>query len=218
MPYVYKIINIETNEFYIGFRSANVRFKRTSAEDLLIYYFTSSKSLKNLIKETPEKFTSEILFTYDDIDVVYWYEQLSIKLHISNPLCLNKSYNDPDTNEKKFDTTKITPWNKGISPSIETRQLWSKQRKGKSNGAGKPKSADHIKKNKEAHNTPEYREKISNLRMGAGNGMSLWTYHTPNGDFISPSDAAIANSLNKETLIWRCKNNKQGFFRSITGN
>lgn len=207
-PYVYKITNIETDEFYIGYRSANVRFKRTPIEDLLIHYFTSSKTMKFKIKANPDKFKGEILFSFDDTDIVYWYEQVSIKQQISNSLCMNKSYNDPDTNEKKFDTTKSTPWNKGVEPSLELRALWSEQRKGKT-----PKCATMNRDNwdKSFFNDPEYRSKLSKARTGAGNGMSKWIYITPMGEFTSITEATIANSIKRETLYYRCKHSLQGF-------
>ena len=112
LSYVYKITNIETNEFYIGSRTCKeVRTIRTPEQDLLIHYYTSSP-LKHQISESPEKFKGEILFrsnesilnpkTNKEESVSYWYEQLLIKENIKNPLCLNKHYIDPDNFNSKY--------------------------------------------------------------------------------------------------------------------
>ena len=46
MPYVYKLIHKQTGEFYFGMRFGNIKFNRTSGEDLGIFY----KSSSNLVK------------------------------------------------------------------------------------------------------------------------------------------------------------------------
>lgn len=103
-PYVYKITNLVSGEFYFGSRYANVRHKRTAQDDLWNYYRSSSKVLKQSIENFGEhSFKAEIIFLNDDYIngentfECYWFEQNLIKEHIKNPLCLNRHYVDKDT-------------------------------------------------------------------------------------------------------------------------
>lgn len=48
-PYVYKLTNKITNQFYYGYRRANVRLKLTPKNDLWKVYFSSSKDVKPLL-------------------------------------------------------------------------------------------------------------------------------------------------------------------------
>lgn len=113
LPYVYKITNKETGEFYIGSRFANVKLGLTPEEDLFIKYFTSSKLSKE-IKNNIDKYNFVILMkssqeiSYNEKShlVVYWYEQLLIKENRKNVLCLNEHYIDPDSNTNSFIPTK----------------------------------------------------------------------------------------------------------------
>ena len=100
-PYVYRITNLITGEFYIGSRMMNVKHHHTPDEDLLIHYYTSGV-LKLDILANPQNYKGEILYTYSEYDVVYWYEQLCIREHIKNSLCKNGKYVDPDSGNPKF--------------------------------------------------------------------------------------------------------------------
>jgi len=108
--YVYKITNTETGEFYFGSRFAHVKRNRTPAQDFLVHYFTSSVRLKEDIKLNPTKYRGEILYCSNESItcdgcvsyVVYWYEQLLIRDHITDSLCMNGNYLDPDSNVKAF--------------------------------------------------------------------------------------------------------------------
>jgi len=90
LPYVYKLVHKETGEFYIGFRCAN---KVPANEDLGIKYFTSSK----LVKKTFENFECFVLGEFEDKDAAYTFEQNLIKECFSNPLILNKHWQDTKT-------------------------------------------------------------------------------------------------------------------------
>jgi hypothetical protein len=46
LPYVYKVVNRTTGEFYIGYREAN---KKPASEDILMYK-TSSKKVKPIFR------------------------------------------------------------------------------------------------------------------------------------------------------------------------
>lgn len=131
-PYVYKVTNTETGEFYIGSRYANVLKNRTPHQDFLIYYFTSGV-LSEDIKNNLSKYNGEILFAYDDDVVVYHYEQLLIYLELikdKNPLCKNQQCTNPDTLELMF----------RVRHSDESRIKMSNDRRGK---PGKPHTEEH---------------------------------------------------------------------------
>jgi len=48
LPYVYLLVNKETEEFYYGYRYKNVMSDTKSEEDLGIKYFTSSNYINNV--------------------------------------------------------------------------------------------------------------------------------------------------------------------------
>lgn len=103
LAYTYIIRNKITDQFYYGSRYHNVRKNRTPEEDLWIYYFTTSKYVKDDIDIFgKESFDASIIFTDQDYDMCYWYEQMLIKEHINNPLCMNKHYVDKDAGHHKF--------------------------------------------------------------------------------------------------------------------
>lgn len=87
MPYVYKIENKITHEFYYG-----ARFKVDKPDgDLWVKYFTSSKSIKRLIElHGRDSFTVDALEIYANKDQCFWKEQDYIKENIHNVLCINK--------------------------------------------------------------------------------------------------------------------------------
>lgn len=129
-PYVYKITDKETGEFYIGYRTSNVRLNRTPEEDFLIHYF-SSGVLKEKLIQNINRFEGNIIFKFADADVCYWYEQLLIKENSSNVKCLNGNYLDPDSNTKKFCRSGSSGWNKGKTLSEETRKKMSESQTGR---------------------------------------------------------------------------------------
>jgi hypothetical protein len=89
MSYIYRIENILTKEFYIGSRLMDV----IPEEDLWVKYFTSSKYVRERIKEYgKESFTSKVIAIYSDKDECFIEEQKLIKENIKHPLCLNKQY------------------------------------------------------------------------------------------------------------------------------
>ena len=88
VPYVYKLTNRTSNEFYIGFRKAN---KVPSSEDLGVFYFTSSGT----VKESFDQFEICILAEFFDPVSAYEFEQGLIRQHFNDPLCLNKAYSSP---------------------------------------------------------------------------------------------------------------------------
>lgn len=103
LAYTYFIKNKITNQFYYGSRGANIKLKRTPQEDFWIHYFTSSKVVKQLIKEYgTESFEFNILMEDYDYNKCFWYEQDLIKADIKNLMCLNKHYTDEILNRQIF--------------------------------------------------------------------------------------------------------------------
>jgi hypothetical protein len=89
-PYTYIIIYNHTGEFYIGSRSAN---RTSAADDLWHTYFTSSKLINERIKsEGTDCFTAQVIDEFETPEEAFVAEQLMISERISNPLCLNKTY------------------------------------------------------------------------------------------------------------------------------
>lgn len=142
LPYVYKVTNILSGEFYIGYRIGNVRLKIPPEEDILRIYFTSGILKKEIIKD-PENFVVDIIFISGErvlvnnkLDyVVFWYEQLLIRDSISNMLCLNKHFISPDTGDKSFSTSgghHSSESKTKISNSMKLRLLNGSHRKGSS--------------------------------------------------------------------------------------
>jgi len=209
-PYVYKVTNNETGEFYVGSRKANVSSNRTAIDDFRVHYFTSGKLRHSLINH-PEKFSHQILFHYGDADVVYWYEQLLIREHINNVLCLNQHYIDPDSECKAFNNG---GWNKGISPSTETRQKYSLAGKGrlKSESHKKKISSSNVGKHSKMETcihcgTTSIRTNI--IRYHNENCNSVTHYHTPFGSFKTSYEAAEATGISQSGIMNMCKNHER---------
>jgi DNA-binding XRE family transcriptional regulator len=84
MPYLYKMINKETNEFYIGCRYTEGCDPNESFE----IYASSSKLVKKMIRDNPEQWEKIILLEGTE-ELVLLEEGYMIKQNIDNPLCLN---------------------------------------------------------------------------------------------------------------------------------
>jgi hypothetical protein len=144
--YVYYIKNKVTGQYYYGSRTANVKRKRPPSLDLWICYFTSSKTVKNLIKQYGKQiFEACVIFESADLDAVYWQEQSFIKEHIEDSLCLNKKYQDQEHGHTIFSTANKPPWNlgtpskyRGVPRDPKTIALISANRKGKGLGVIPP--------------------------------------------------------------------------------
>ena len=149
LPYVYKITNIHTNQFYIGSRTS--KNQKHHSEDLGFKYFTSS----NYVKELGfENFKIDWIEEFQDSETAYKFEQLIIFESFKDPLCLNKVCHFGKTNFSMSD--KIH--------SQETRLKMSKSQK------GKIVSVDHKLKISEANKgktrSEETKLKISKTKKG----------------------------------------------------
>lgn len=128
--YIYKIIDINTNKFYIGARSSKVNPEL----DLGIKYFSSSTTIKKLIKSNGvASLKFEIMNSqYKSWKSAYHAEQKLINSEWDNPLLLNKScyYMKKDfgviSNEAK---RKISKSSKQMWTDINHRELMSIKQK-----------------------------------------------------------------------------------------
>ena len=97
-PYVYKIINKVTKQFYYGSRFANVRHCRHAEDDLWKFYFTSSKRIKKMIEEFGvDSFETQIVFKHDQYEECFWEEQRLILESKDDIFRLNRTYMNPVT-------------------------------------------------------------------------------------------------------------------------
>ena len=135
--YTYFIRSKITNQFYYGSRYKNIKLNRHPSEDLWIHYFTSSRTIKQLIDQHGiDSFDVKIIKETISYDECYWYEQELIKNNINNMLCLNKRYVNPITKKNCFSFA-------GSVHSDITKQKISKSQSGEGNGFyGKNHSAE----------------------------------------------------------------------------
>lgn len=84
-PYVYKVINKISGEFYCGSRTCNGCDPKESFD----VYSTSNKLVSSFIKENPNLWEKEIVFT-GSVDDVLFTELELIKKNKDHPLCLNR--------------------------------------------------------------------------------------------------------------------------------
>ena len=155
LAYTYYIRNKITNQFYYGSRYKNIQLKRTPQEDLWIYYFTSSKNVKKLIKEYGEdSFEFSILMEDTDYDKCYFYEQELISIWLGNSGCLNRYCRKTNRFIRSSETSaetraKLSAANKGRTPpnkgKTNKRGPMSEEQKKKISDSkkGKPVSAEH---------------------------------------------------------------------------
>lgn len=142
--YVYRITNTVDRKYYYGVRSSKCHPKEDN-------YWSSSKSLKPLIKENPDQFIKKIVKMFRDrVDAINYEICLHDKFDVgANPKFYNKakqmatghgfSYQS-NLNKKLSEKTKrkISKANKGVNhplfgktPTEETRKKISKSSKGK---------------------------------------------------------------------------------------
>lgn len=132
--YVYKITIRDTGQFYFGFRKAN---KVSPQEDLLKFYFSSSKPINDIIKNNGlESIIGEVIFESNDYEKSYWYEQKMIQQNFGNKLMLNQYYQKPDMGYKMFLTSR-----ESVNKMVETRKK-----------RGTQKTPEYIKIQQESHN------------------------------------------------------------------
>ena len=164
IPYVYKVTNIITGQFYIGMK--------VTPGEIGIDYFTSStnKEFKSDFKKNPTKYFCEKLFMGDQQEVALKESEL-ISTYKDDPLILNKAFNNnhlyiiADANERKIINKKISdatqkrarehpetfPGRKNTDCSEETKKKISNSLKGRiPPNKGKPQSDEAKRKQSES--------------------------------------------------------------------
>jgi hypothetical protein len=158
VPYVYICTHKETNQFYIGYRMANVKLNIPSHLDLPEY-----KTSSTTIRPDFSNYTWTIVAEFFDPSHAYTFEQQLIYDNWENPLLLNDHYN---LGKNQFRTSGPI--------SDEHRKKLSDAKKGKpSDRKGKPISDEHRKKISDARKgmklgprSTETKQKISDAKKG----------------------------------------------------
>lgn len=158
--YVYKWTNINTNKWYIGGRYSNKVLPE------LDNYFSSSKIVKKLIKETPGEWVREILFVGSKTDTYNKETELLQRLDARND---PNSYNQH--NNEGFGEVRVPGWNSGKSMSPASKEKLSAANKGKvAWNKGLPLSEETRKKigdaNRGRKQSEEAKEKNRNAQLG----------------------------------------------------
>ena len=117
-PYVYKCVNRNTGEFYIGYRENH---KVPSTDDLPVYK-TSSKKVHPIFSEFDWQIIAEFFDSRDALD----FEQALIYEHWTNPLLLNEMCHHGHKRFKGGVKKGTIPWNKGKKMSAEFRKMRSR--------------------------------------------------------------------------------------------
>ena len=121
-PYIYKVTNLETHQYYIG--------SQCIGKTVGVNYFTSStnKEFEEGFKTyKEEKYKIEIIKAFEDPDECVRVENYIIRNHmlLKDGLCLNRAY--CCSGKKVFSTV-------GTHPSEETRKKLSEAHKGHPSG------------------------------------------------------------------------------------
>jgi len=161
-PYTYLVKFKPTGKVYYGSRCQNVtKFNRTPAEDFWNHYTTSSENINNLIIEhSKDAFEYEIRRTFDSIeDMANWETRVLTRCRV------------------------LERQDRWMNGNVAGKKILTEAGAKKISGThkDKPKTEDH-KKNLSAsqkgkpkvnskNQTLEYRENMSKLKSGPGNGM-----------------------------------------------
>jgi hypothetical protein len=155
-PYTYLIKHRPTGKVYYGFRCAN---KTEPHDDLWKQYFTSSSKIQQLIEETvKESFDIEIRRVFETKEqAVLWETKVLRRCKVlEDNRWINQNvagYIVPTEESRK----KISDYHKDKPKSEDHKQKLSASQKGKP-------------KNSQVYKSPEYRELMSKLKSGKGNG------------------------------------------------
>ena len=163
-PYIYKVTNLETGQYYIG--------SQCSGKTIGHNYFTSSTNKEfweDFKTYGEEKYKIEIIKEFDDPKECVRVENYMIRDHmqLKDGLCLNRFY--CCSNKKIFST--VGTHHKGLHPSEETKHKISTSLKGMHRSEETRKKMSVTKKSqppwsKGTHLSEEIKHKISTSRKG----------------------------------------------------
>jgi hypothetical protein len=178
LAYTYFIKNTITNQYYYGFRCRNIKLKRTPEEDFWIYYFTSSKEIKKLLKEYgKDSFDIKIIMRDLNWKKCHEYEQELISEHLDKELCLNsycarsEKFSTAGTVHSQETKDKISFAGRGKTRTNETKNKISAAK----TGVPRPEETKvkmnkflkgHLTWNKGVPHSAETKAKISAARKG----------------------------------------------------
>jgi hypothetical protein len=161
-PYTYLVKHKGTGKVYYGSRCQNAtKFNRTPAEDFWNYYTTSSENINGIIEtEGKDAFDYEIRRTFNTIEeMADWETRVLTRCRV---LERQDRWMNGNVAGKKILTDagakKISATHKDKPKTEEHKKNLSASQK------GKPKVNSK-------NQTPEYRENMSKLKSGPGNGM-----------------------------------------------
>ena len=161
-PYTYLVKFKPTGKVYYGSRCQNyTKFNRTPAEDFWNHYTTSSENINTLIGEHgKDAFEYEIRRTFNSVeDMADWETRVLTRCRV---LERQDRWMNGNVAGKKILTEagakKISKTHKDKPKTEEHKKNLSASQKGKSKVNSK-------------NQTPEYRENMSKLKSGPGNGM-----------------------------------------------
>ena len=161
-PYTYLVKFKPTGKVYYGSRCQNyTKFNRTPAEDFWNHYTTSSENINTLIGEHgKDAFEYEIRRTFNSVeDMADWETRVLTRCRV---LEQQDRWMNGNVAGKKILTEagakKISKTHKDKPKTEEHKKNLSASQKGKSKVNSK-------------NQTPEYRENMSKLKSGPGNGM-----------------------------------------------
>ena len=155
-PYTYLIKHRPTGKVYYGYRSAN---KVNAVDDLWKKYFTSSPKIQQLIEETgADSFDVEIRRIFETKEQASAWETKVLRRCgvLNDERWINQNvagYIVPTEESRK----KISDYHKDKPKSEAHRKKISQSQKGKS-------------KTSLAYQTAEYKQLMSKLKSGSGNG------------------------------------------------
>ena len=160
-PYIYKVTNLETHQYYIG--------SQCIGKTIGVNYFTSSTNkefMDDFKNYREEKYKIEIIKEFDDSDECGRVENYIIRNYMlkRDGLCLNRFY--CCNGKKVFSRVGTHGWNKGIPRSEETKQKISLTHKGTHHSEEARKRIStalkgHPSWSKGTHHSEEARKKIS---------------------------------------------------------
>ena len=95
--YVYKITFVDTGEYYIGSRGANINDGVKPEKDLWVRYFSSSREFKKMIRTYGKAaFEPEIMSKHKDETLAHKAAEKLISKHLDDELCLNNKFQRED--------------------------------------------------------------------------------------------------------------------------
>ena len=195
-PYIYKVTNLETHQYYIG--------SQCIGKTIGVNYFTSSTNkefMDDFKNYREEKYKIEIIKEFDDSDECGRVENYIIRNYMlkRDGLCLNRFY--CCNGKKVFSRVGTHGWNKGIPRSEETKQKISLTHKGTHHSEEARKRIStalkgHPSWSKGTHHSEEARKKISTaLKRKISINDTVFESLTEASKYYNVSVSAIRNWL-----------------------